>query len=60
MSTSKGGKLAPKAQRMTYCHYARRWISLGRARSRCPSCGAALASGSTHPVEMRRAEGGTA
>jgi hypothetical protein len=35
-------------KREVYCHYARNWIPLGRARTRCPRCGAILGTG--HPV----------
>ncbi len=31
-----------------YCHYAKDWIALGRARKKCPHCGATLGTG--HPV----------
>jgi hypothetical protein len=35
-------------KREIYCHYARKWIPLGRARTRCPRCGAILGTG--HPT----------
>jgi len=35
-------------KREVYCHYARNWIPLGCARTRCPRCGAVL--GTSHPV----------
>lgn len=41
--------------RATLCTYAGKWIRLGRARTRCPDCGAELkpAGNATHPVELR-------
>lgn len=37
------------SQREVYCQYARAWIPLGRARKRCPRCGAAFDL-SRHPA----------
>lgn len=45
--------------RMTRCVYlpeGKRWIPMGRARTRCPSCGAELkeeSEGDYHTVQMR-------
>lgn len=49
---------APKKIRMTQCTYQPGWIPLGRARTRCPSCGAVLGTAGvgSHPVEMRYPE----
>lgn len=36
-----------------YCHYAHDWIPMGRARTRCPDCGAEVQRtnpGTTHYV----------
>lgn len=35
-----------------YCHFDNAWIDLGRARTRCPSCGAEIASDSVHEVRI--------
>ena len=42
-----------KRVRMVYCHYEGRWIHMGRARTRCPRCGAVVGEGTSHPVEVR-------
>lgn len=31
------------------CPYGREWVPMGRARTRCPSCGAVV-GGSAHPL----------
>jgi hypothetical protein len=38
----------------TYCHYSKKWIPLGRARTRCPKCGAEIGmDGFTHNVREK-------
>lgn len=32
-----------------YCHYLKDWVPLGRARKKCPHCGATINTG-THPT----------
>lgn len=39
-----------------YCDYARQWIPLGRARTRCPRCGAVIGGG-THATRNEGTEG---
>lgn len=38
-------------KRETYCIYAREWIPLGRARTRCPRCGAVLTMHEVRPIQ---------
>ena len=34
-----------KKPKKVFCHYRKAWIPLGRARKKCPSCGAIFPSG---------------
>lgn len=47
-----------KKVRMVFCHYAGKWIPMGRARTRCPSCGAVVGGTTSHQVELREPEEG--
>ncbi|HEY6232107.1 MAG TPA: hypothetical protein VIW64_12670 [Pyrinomonadaceae bacterium] len=39
-----------KTERHVYCHYVRRLVPMGHARTSCPRCGATVNDGGTHPV----------
>lgn len=41
---------AKQGSRVVYCHYSRAWIPMGRARTRCPNCGAVV--GGEHEVRV--------
>lgn len=40
---------APRARREVKCAYLHRWIPMGRARTRCPECGAVVGT-DAHPI----------
>jgi ribosomal protein S27AE len=42
MAKKKKKPKKPKRKPEVFCHYANAWIPLGRAKKKCPHCGAVL------------------
>lgn len=51
-------RIRSKPVREVYCLYERKYVPMGRCRSRCPKCGAEVGN-STHTLRIAKHEMGT-